>query len=166
MKTLPLLTFSLLALSSCSSQILPITGPSSYGEALTRNVTTTQYAVTTWLIIDNQTTHCDRLTGGWVDSAGIRNNLEEENNPKKWAEKGKWIQDTVGMGMFWNRSFLFLLVCQKGNQVERIATDFMNLDQAKITSLKQNLVLRGETRDGKLALAMNYPVTPRVLKAP
>lgn len=156
-----LLTVSTCAvLSGCDALSTPTSKkPSTYQEALKHDVSFTQHAVTTHLIIRNEG-GCDRLSGGWKDEKGIQNLLfVGDEKYQKWAREGHYTQDTVAMAVFWERKVQFVFACETAGNLRYIHSPQGRLDQDTITRFGNNLVLTSKVVDGKVEFFYNYPLS-------
>lgn len=146
-------------LSSCDALSVPGT-PKTYAEALKYDVSFTQYAVTTRIILANEA-GCDQFSGGWQDEKNIQNLLfVGDEKYQKWVEPGKYVQDGVAMAMFWDRKVRFVFACKKNGQLTYSQTDWGSLDQNSIRSFGNNLVLRVRLNGNKPDFLWNYPLNP------
>lgn len=154
-KHIPLL--GLIVLTACSASPLLDAQAKDYNTALRHDVSFTQYAVTTHLILRNDG-GCEELSGGWVDSANI-NNLLFLGQPQyqKWVKPGRFVMDGVGMALFWDRSVRFVYACKNDGLVTYHHTEYHKLNESHIRQGRVNLVISCREVDGQVIFNSNYP---------
>lgn len=153
----PFLVLNLFALTACSSGLIGEAEAQTYQAALTHDVSFTQYAVTTRVILRNDG-GCDELSGGWVDDANINNLLFlGQSEYQKWVKPGHYVMDGVGMALFWNRSIKFVFACKNNGAVTYHQTEEGFLNEAKIRQNRVNLVLSSKAVNGQVVFSSNYP---------